>query len=101
MFFEWNDVKNKHNIQKHHISFVEAVGVFFDPFCLRKIDTRFSDIDYEERWQALGTVNGVTVILIAYTHRDSDNEEVIRIISARKANKLEKRAYEHSKTRGY
>lgn len=101
MFFEWDDAKNNINIQKHGLSFADVRGVFFDPFCLRVLDSRFTDIHDEERWQALGTVNGVTVILVAYTYRDNDDQEVIRIISARKANKTERRSYEHAKTRGY
>ena len=101
MIFEWDDGKNQLNIQKHKVAFDEAQSIFFDPFCLKKLDTRFTDIYDEERWQALGSINGITILLIAYTHRDGDNKEVIRIISARKANKTEKRAYDYAKTQGY
>ncbi|CAM4069962.1 BrnT family toxin [Psychrobacter arenosus] len=97
MIFEWDDHKNRSNIQKHHLSFDDVIGVFFDPFCLRKLDYRF---DEEERWQALGASNGITIVLVAYSHRDNEDNEIIRIISARKADSQERRTYEYGK-KGY
>ena len=50
--------------------------------------------DGEERWQTLGLVQGVVVILVAHTIRKESDEEVVRLVSARKANRQERRFYE-------
>lgn len=89
--FEWDEQKNSSNQRKHGLSFEEAARVFFDPLCLRQQD-RYEN--GEERWQALGAVYGVAVLLVAHTQRDSEGGEVIRIISARRATKAERRYYE-------
>ena len=58
-------------------------------------------VEGEERWQTLGSVGGVVVLLVAHTFRDEEGEEVIRIISARKATARERRIYaEAHKTSG-
>jgi len=49
----------------------------------------------EERWQTLGLVGGVVVLLVAHTYREEGDDEVIRIISARKATNHERQCYEH------
>ena len=89
--FEWDEQKNISNRLKHRLSFEEAARVFFDPFCLRRQD-RFEN--GEERWQAIGEVNGVTLLLVAHTQRDVEGGEIICIISARRATKAERRCYE-------
>ncbi len=99
MLFEWDEEKDKKNIQVHNISFDVASDIFYDPYCIQKIDTRF-DYD-EERWQAIGAgVNGVTILLVAYTYRDDENNEIIRLISARRATTKEKKEYENRKKKG-
>ena len=50
----------------------------------------------EQRWQALGLIGGVVVILVVHTYREQEGGEVIRIISARKAAAAERRAYEEA-----
>ena len=65
--------------------------VFEDPHALSVQDRAVED---EERWQSLGRVGGVVVVLVAHTYREENGEEVIRLISARKATPLERRAYE-------
>jgi len=50
-------------------------------------------VEGEERWQTLGAIGGEVVVLVAHTHVEEDGEEVIRIISARKATPLERKAY--------
>ena len=95
MQFEWNATKDKANQLKHGVSFELARLVFEDPFHLSIQDRH---IDGEERWQTLGLVHGVVVLLVAHTYRVDDNgKEVIRIISARKATTHEKRCYEQGK----
>lgn len=90
--FEWDENKNKLNKLNHKVTFQQASQIFSDPFCIKRIDDRF---DYgEERWQAIGSFQGVVVLLVAYTHRDDNDVEIIRLISARKANKTEREEYE-------
>ncbi|WP_201604251.1 BrnT family toxin [Psychrobacter submarinus] len=89
--FEWDEQKNIINQRKHRLSFEAATRVFLDPLCLRQQD-RYEN--GEERWQALGTVDGTAVLLVAHTQTDIDGGEIIRIISARRATKIERRLYE-------
>lgn len=90
--FEWDSVKAETNFRKHGIRFEEAALVFDDPFHLSAQD-RFENGEY--RWQTIGTVRGCLVVLVAHTTRFEDGSEVIRIISARRAERSERRRYEH------
>lgn len=96
--FAWDEAKDRLNRKNHKISFETAVRVFDDPFHLSEQD-RVED--GEERWQTLGQVGGVTLLLVAHTTTEGDPGEgegepveVIRIISARKAERHERRRYE-------
>lgn len=96
MRFIWNEAKNRSNQRKHDgISFEEAARVFSDPFRLTRQDRVESG---EERWQTIGIVHGVTVLLVAHTIiEENDNGETveeIRIISARRATPKERKRYE-------
>lgn len=91
MRFVWDEKKNRANRLKHRVSFETAVLVFDDPFQL-SIQDRY--VGSEERWQTFGLVGGVVVLLVAHTYADEDGEEVIRIISARKATRHERARYE-------
>ena len=90
MIFEWNEKKNKSNKSKHQIAFEDALYVFADPFALTRNDIS----DTEGRHQIIGQINGVLLILAVYTIRESEQEEMIRIISARRATLAERRQYE-------
>ena len=92
MKYEWNEEKNKLNQQKHSISFEEAKEVFEDALQISKLDKRFSY--FEERWITVGTTSKHKVLVVANLFFTDDGEEIIRIISARKANKQEKESYE-------
>lgn len=93
MKFEWSQEKSVLNFQKHDVSFEEAREVFDDPFHISKLDVR---LDYcEERWVTLGSTQKEKILVVANMFFDEDGEEVIRIISARKANKTEKEFYEN------
>jgi hypothetical protein len=82
MKFEWDEVKNQINIKKHGINFNDVIGVFEQPMVVY-LDVRN---DYKEnRWLGIGMMK-YHVVVIVYTERVGD---VIRIISARKANKRE------------
>lgn len=92
MKFEWSEEKNSLNIQKHHVSFEDAKEVFFDAMHISKLDHRF---DYfEERWITLGATKKDKILVVANMFFDENGEEIIRIISARKANEKERKFYE-------
>lgn len=82
MLFEWDDNKDKINQNKHGVSFDVASTVFSDPLHLIIPN---DVVDYEERWSAIGRVkNGNYILLVVHTYRDHDDQEITRIISARK-----------------
>lgn len=89
MEFEWDEEKNKINIQKHGIAFEDALKVFLDPYRVYFYDSAHSSIQ-EERWQTIGCAFS-NILFVIYTFRDE--KEIYRIISARKANAREKRKY--------
>ena len=94
MRFEWDENKNKTNRDKHGVSFETAQLVFNDPHALSVQDRHKCG---EERWQTLGLVGGVVMLLVAHTYTERGDAEVIRIISARKATKREKQRYEQAR----
>jgi len=84
--------KNQSNQRKHGIRFEIAKRVFDDPLHISRQDR---DEDGELRWQTIGMVENVVLILVAHTvHQAKTGEEHIRIISARRAPKLERKIYE-------
>lgn len=87
MRFCWDQDKDRTNRRKHHVSFEVAARVFLDPQRIEIYDDRQS----EERWITIGTVEPA-VLVVVYTVRDEEGE-VIRLISARRANAQETRAY--------
>jgi uncharacterized DUF497 family protein len=89
--FEWDPAKAVSNLRKHGVSFETAARVFADPHALVEQDRTE---DGEERWQTIGVVEGVVMLVVAHTVREEDKIEVIRIISARRANRREGRRYE-------
>ncbi len=91
MKFEWDAAKAEINLRKHRVSFEIAVRVFADPFALVEQD-RIENGEY--RWRTLGLVDGRLLLLVAHTVRDDeDGVEVVRIISARRAEPRERRRY--------
>lgn len=94
MQFSWDELKNRSNRRKHGIGFDTATRVFLDPFNVTRQDQIVSG---EERWQTIGRVNGLLLILVAYTVIDQEREEdVIRIISARRVTRQERIDYEEA-----
>ena len=90
MNFEWDTNKEKLNIKKHGVTFEQASYVFSDRFALSMYDDEHSDI--EERWVMLGKSLNESLLLIVHIFKDKD-EELVRIISARKATNKEKQIY--------
>lgn len=99
--YEWDEAKNKANQRKHAgISFELAALVFEDEFCLVGPD-RIDEMG-EQRWHAIGSVqiekHADAVLLVVHVYReDLYGEEIIRIISAREAEKSEIRRYQEQK----
>jgi uncharacterized DUF497 family protein len=99
--FEWDPAKATSNRRKHGVGFELALHVF-DPNALVEHDRIESG---ERRWQTLGLVGGMLLLLVAHTVRFDDEdeaEEIIRIISAREADPKERQRYEkeRQKSRG-
>jgi uncharacterized DUF497 family protein len=91
MVVDWEERKNRANERKHGISFETAAKVFDDPNALTYVDRV---VDDEERWHALGLVDGVLILSVVHTIEEQYGEEKIRIISARKAIPRERALYE-------
>jgi len=89
--FEWDEDKDRANYRKHGVNFETAALVFDDPDCVMDQDR---EVDGEERWQTIGMVENVLLLLVAHTIRDGDGEEIVRIISAREVTRHERRDYE-------
>ena len=87
--FEWDVLKNASNQKKHGISFEEAKTVFTDEFGRLIYDPDHS-ID-EERFILMGMSVEFKILTVCHCERGSDT---IRIISARKADKFERKQYE-------
>jgi uncharacterized DUF497 family protein len=86
--FEWDETKNKSNRTKHGIWFEEAQSAFEDPNSRLFVDD-FSD---EDRFILVGRSAHSGLLVVVHCFRDDD--QIIRIISARKATKKEKIFYE-------
>ena len=84
--FEWDENKYIENLKKHHISFEHAALVFDDPYRYEEFDSEHSDD--EDRYDVIGMVGDIIFVVVTYK---TDN--LIRIISARKATKQERRKY--------
>ena len=87
--FEWDTRKSRLNERKHGVSFGEAESVFSDEFALLLDDPEHSAA--EERFILLGLSARFRVLVVVHCYRESD--EVIRIISARKATRPEQVTY--------
>ena len=93
MQFDWDERKNRINQAKHDgIDFDSAARVFNDPYYLLRKDRI---VDNEQRWHAIGFAEGA-VLLVVHVYLEEGQygeEETIRIISARAANRRERRIY--------
>lgn len=93
MKFDWDVEKEQINIEKHGISFLTATRVFFDENRIEIYD--FIHSKDEDRYVTIGAVDdgAFYVLFVVYTER----REVIRLISARKAMKSERRLYDQNR----
>lgn len=88
-YFDWDENKNRINLEKHGITFEEASTVFFDNRAILFDDPEHS-ID-EDRFLLLGMSETAKVCIVCHCYRESDT--VIRIISARQATRKEEQRY--------
>jgi uncharacterized DUF497 family protein len=93
--FEWDARKAAVNLRKHRVSFEEARSVFLDEDALLRPDEGHSDD--EERFLLLGLSGRLRTVVVCHCYRQED--EVIRLISARKANSDERRQYDARRMR--
>ncbi len=89
--FSWDKEKSEINIEKHGVSFEEAMTVFYDEEALLEYDESHSD--EEDRFRLLGRSNVGNVLLVVHCIR---SETIIRIISSRKATSREREQFERS-----
>ncbi len=88
VWFEWDPDKEAVNIRAHGVSFSEAATSLEDPFALTQEDPASVE---ERRFVTLGLSDQANVLVVVYTYRESD---VIRVISAWKADKRQRKQYE-------
>jgi len=88
--FDWDERKNQTNIRNHGVSFEEAKTTFYDPHARIIHDPDHSQ--EEDRFILLGFSQKLLMLVVSHCYRESD--ELVRIISARKAEKRERAQYE-------
>ena len=87
--FDWDENKNRRNKRAHGIDFNEASTVFYDEKALLFDDPKHSE--NEDRFLLLGMSNEANLCIVVHCYRASDN--IIRLISARKATRKERERY--------
>jgi uncharacterized DUF497 family protein len=92
LLWVWDENKSSSNASKHGLDFETAQLVFDDPLAVSRMDS-YPD---EERWQTVGVIDQVTIIVVhtMLVYDPQSDKEIGRIISARKATRQERRAYE-------
>lgn len=90
LHFEWDPAKAKANLDKHGVSFEEAMSVFYDEAAIEFYDDEHSE--WEDRFLLLGLSSDVKLLLVCHCYRSE--EGVIRLISARKATENEAKHYQ-------
>ena len=93
--FVWDPRKAKDNVRKHGVSFEEAQTVFLDDHALLIDDPDHSD--EEDRFLLLGVSSRLRVVVVCHCYRESD--QLIRLISARKGDRDERRQYNERSNR--
>ena len=87
--FQWDEKKNKLNQKEHRVSFEEARSVFYDENAIEYYDPDHSDD--EDRFLMLGLSRKLRILIVSHCYHEDDS--VIRIISARKAVRNERKEY--------
>ena len=89
--FEWDEEKAEENLRKHKVSFDDAKTIFNDPLSITIADPQHSND--EHRYIEIGCSSNGQILVVSYTERRAN----IRIISCRRATKMERKAYEEDK----
>jgi hypothetical protein len=92
MRYTWNLEKADRNLRIHGVSFEMAARIFDDPNHI-VTENYFIEQEGEQRYQGIGTSGGQVLLLVVFVDRSSPEEEIIHIISARKATAYEESAY--------
>ncbi len=92
MRFEWDPPKAEANLRAHGVSFAEAVTVLEDDFALTRED---AGVVEESRFVTLGLSNAGNLLVVVYMYREPD---IVRVISAWKANKRQRVHYEEGRS---
>jgi uncharacterized DUF497 family protein len=98
VLFEWDESKAASNLRKHRVSFADALLVVSDPYALIEDDRV---VDDEMRWQMLGLTGTAVLVLVVHTVRTEAKDEIIRIISARKATWKERERYDENRAKEF
>jgi uncharacterized DUF497 family protein len=91
--FEWDPVKARTNQRKHGVTFGDAMHVFQDPCALFERDHEAGEL----RWQATGLAGGEVLLFVAHTVCEEGEDEIIRLISARRATRKERKRYDKTR----
>ena len=92
--FEWDETKARSNARKRGVHFEDAMLVFANPYALVEQDWLQGG---ELRWQTLGLAGSIVLLLVAHAVRNEQGDEIIRIISARKAIRKERKRYDENR----
>ena len=87
----WDEAKNIENKNKHKIGFEVAQYIFSDPLRIWRLDRSENNTSGETRWQTIGKVG--KTFFVVYTEQEEDDVNTTHLISAREANKHERRSY--------
>jgi uncharacterized protein len=94
--FEWDENKNRTNQLKHGLSFETAIEIFDGR---PRFTEAAATVKGEERLKTIGSIGAQVIVLVVYVFRGrSDEDDVIRVISARKASKSERLRYDRANT---
>ncbi len=98
MQFSWDPAKARRNLAKHGISFKMATRVFADPqaVIIEDCEDQFGEM----RYHAIGYAGTHLLLVVVFVDRADDDEEIIHIISARKAEEYENKTYARQFTQG-
>ena len=91
--FDWDEDKAETNFRKHGVAFEVATRTFADTHALTEFEDYYG---LEGRWHTVGKVDGALLLLVVHTDRREGEIDIIRIISARHANRKERLRYEEN-----
>lgn len=97
MRFEWDERKATANVRKHGVTFETATEVFDDPYQLTFENYTIGD---DRRIQIIGMTRSLVLVVVIFVDRSHANDEVIRIVSSRKATKYETELYRQQTPKG-